>query len=106
MAGSIADLPVSPASAILTGVDTVSIVSAGDTTAVNGYYANIPVLSSTGVGSGAIFTIGVTAGVLTLALVSTAGKGYVLGEDLTFDLSSIGTGTNSVFNVDTVKAAS
>lgn len=86
-------------------IDTVSISSAG-TGYANGVYPNVA-LSTNGSGTNATADITISGNVVTNAVINTAGSGYVVGDTLTFEASSVGgTGAGIISSVTVTNGGS
>lgn len=81
---------------VLTSVNNSNIV--GGSSYVSNTYTNVPLVASTGVGTGATADITVTMGVVTTVDLILGGTGYVAGDVLTVTNSYLG-GTGSGFTV-------
>ena len=88
---------------VVTGIEDASYVSG--TAGTNGVYSLVGQKSTTGVGTGATFTITVAAGVPTVTSISNIGSGYAIGNDIVVSGADVG-GTDGVndltINVDAV----
>jgi hypothetical protein len=81
-----------PASIVpIVGVVTSLQLGASGSNYTNGTYSNIPLTTSTGVGSGCTANITVASGAITNITVSSGGGGYVAGDSLLLAESYINT---------------
>lgn len=76
--------------------------SAGGLGGSDGTWVGVTQSSTTLNGTGAIFDITTLGGIVTSIVVTTAGKLYQVGEQLTIDGSSIGGSSNLTITVDTL----
>jgi len=86
---------------VLTNVNNAELVGGSGYTPTDGtqVYRDVPLTSSTGIGSGATANITVTAGQITDVDVNFGGLDYAVGDLLSVNSSSIG-GTGSGFEVE------
>lgn len=68
----------------------------------NGTYTNVALFSNEGVGYGALATITVAGGAVTVVTVTYGGTGYVVNDELTAIDSRLGAGTGFAVDVATV----
>jgi hypothetical protein len=73
-------------------------------TGSNGTYTFISPTSTSGIGTGSIFTIGVTGGVVDSVTITTAGKLYGSGDTITIASTEFGGGTDLVLTEDGLSA--
>jgi len=91
---------------IVTGLESITGISAADPTRTAGTYENVSQFSSTGTGTGATFNIIIDgAGDATVTVVRP-GSGYVSGDAIVVEAADIGgTGSDLTFNADDVYGA-
>jgi hypothetical protein len=74
------------------------------TIGTDGVYTDISPISTSGIGTGAVFTITVTGSVITQVDITTSGKEYQLGDTITIASGSFGGETDLVLTVDALNA--
>ena len=87
--------PASIVQGIITLLNTNTIT--GGTNYTNGTYTNIPLTG--GSGAGAVATITIAGGVVTSVTLTNGGNFYIVGDNLSFSASNIGTGSGSGFSI-------
>ena len=96
-------VPGDSGAVVASGIQTASYASG--TVSANGVYTLVDQKSTTGSGTGAIFTITVSGGVPTITDITNIGSGYAIGDDIVISGADIGgaDGTNDLtINVDAV----
>lgn len=83
-------------SGVLTSVNNLTVV--GGSSYVSGTYTQVPLISSTGTGTGAIADITVTLGSVTVVDITYGGTGYAIGDTLTASNTRLG-GSGSGFSI-------
>lgn len=81
-----------------------SVSYATGITGTDGVYTNIAPISTSGIGTGARFTITVSGGVITDIGITTTGKMYQLGDTITIFPSSFGGASDLILDVDDISA--
>ena len=75
-------------------VTSISSYSGGGTVGSSGtYYYDVPVATTTGIGTGATFDISRTSGSISAVYVNRPGENYVQGEYVTLSAADIGGGS-------------
>lgn len=95
-------------SALTYTTGSLPIGSLMDSLTTNSVGANTGVYSSfttSGSGTGAVISIQISGGVVDSATVTTQGKGYAIGDTITFSTSLIGGSQNAVFTLSSVSPA-
>ena len=88
---------IAPLGGILTGA-----INIGGTGYTNGTYTNVPPIPTSGLGSGALFTVQILGGAVLSVTETTPGSGYEYGDTFTFSTANIGGGSPSILFLGTI----